>query len=1028
MATSLLTIGAIGRINQMVRVRRWLPCAFMITSLLSMAMIVSIMIKQQAPKVFLDFEQDESIGNRPYEMEWSNRKETRQPTITFYNLSGWHMELQGDAVAAFRPSRSQNVWNRAVGKLTYLGNGDQNSQPRVILFPGEPIPIPNGSDCVEMWIYGNRWDWENPPDTPPVRIYVHLSDDEGEIQRILVDGVRWKEWWLLHRKLPTLPNGSRFSALEVEGGWQHEERTLFIDSVAFFEEALPSLDFPARPKRNLTPLQGQSPGMNTGPGCLEFPIREETILPVNIEGGFRTELVREGEAYILRYIGNDCELVYNFDPRQGLSGIGASINGEPIGQLLFGGGVKFAGEGNEGELIRSELHDDVIVATYATGVTYRVRLWQKSLVMDVSHNNTGLSAGGEATELSFGEIRGAQEPRAIYVPFITYGSSNPVVLMGLAGGDLHYFASIWLDWYRSGGSEPYAFPNGEITPTGVRINGGVRYNPKTDGKRNDLFERFFVTVSPTFEEVLPVISNPVGVNARMAIDRLWQESWGPQDYEREIERSRKLRAYGIVELIQCNHEITWRDGGESFTLRTRAAPGKGGDEALQGYLAQQKSMGWFAGLYTNYCDFAPVNEYWNSDYVQRTSDGNWRPAWPRCWALKPVAAAIFEERLAPIIKSKFHPDGAQVSAYTDVHTAVAPWNYCDYDSRVPGAGTFAQTFYCYGELLRRDSRTYGGPVFSEGTYQWLYAGLTDGNYGLTYNGRPIAREPLIPTFFLREIHTKECEIGMAWTDWFLQGIADWQLDTDVAIDRFLLHEIAYGTNGWLVEEKFGMERVCRSYYMLQRLQSRYGLLQPTEVSYWDGNELVSTSEAIAMDLPTKRRQLQVSYPNGLRIWANDWVGGDGPESIWPVRLGDITYEIPPAGWLAVQGSSFVTFSAIVEGHKVDFLRDIDAIKGEEPLMYVDGRGNLTEFPEVKAKGAIAVRLVNQSKVEVIDISGGDGFGLNHPFGVKGIPIKCDVFDIQGNALGTTEIQQEQHYHWIVTRPDGHLYLISFSGG
>jgi len=1017
----------IERINQMARVRRWLPYA-LITSLLLTAMVVISMTKQLPPRVYLDFEQDEPVGNRPYEMGWANRQEARCPTITFYNLSGWRMELQGDAIATFRPSRSQNIWNRAVGKLTYRGNGDGNSQPRVLLFPAEPIPIPNGSDCVEMWAYGNRWDWENPPDTPPVRIYVHLSDDEGEIQRILVDGVRWKEWWLLHRKLPTVAKGCHLSALEVEGGWQSEERTLFFDRVVFYEEALPALELPSRPKRNLTLLQGQSPGMNTGPGCLEFPIREETILPINIEWEFRTEVAREGGGYLLRYIGNDCELLYRFDPSQGLSGIGASIGGEPIGQLLFGGGVKFAGEGNEGELILSELRDGVIVVTYANGVAYQMRLWQKSLVIDVSYDNTDLSARGEATELSFGEIRGAQEPRTIYVPFITYGGSNPVVLMGVAGGGQHYFASIWLDWYRSGGSEPYAYPNGELTSTGVRINGGVRYNPKTDGKRNDLFERVFVTVSPTFEEVLPVIPNPVGFNARLAIDKLWQESWGPEDYGREIERSRTLRAYGIAELIQCNHEITWRDGGESFTLRTRAAPGKGGDEALQKHLAHQKSMGWYAGLYTNYCDFAPVNEYWNSDYVQRVSDGNWRSAWPRCWALKPPAAVMFEERLAPIIKGKFHPDGVQVSAYTDVHTAVAPWNYCDYDSRVPGAGTFAQTFYCYGELLRRDSRIYEGPVFSEGTYQWLYAGLADGNYGLTYNGRPIARESLLPTFFLREIHSKECEIGMAWTDWFLQGIADWQLDTDAAIDRFLLHEIAYGTNGWLVEEKFGMQRVCRSYYMLQRLQSRYGLLQPTEISYWNGDELVSTSEAIVMDLPTKRRQMYISYPNGLRIWINDWTGGSGPESIWPVQLDGITYEIPPAGWLAVQGSSFVTFSAMVEGRKVDYLRDIGELRGQGPLMYIDGRGNLTEFPEVKAKGAIAVRLVSQSQVEVIDISKGDGFGLNHPFGVEGIAVKCDVFDIQGNALGTTEIQEGQDYCWINSKPDGHLYLISYSSG
>ena len=70
-------------------------------------------------------------------------------------------------------------------------------------------------------------------------------------------------------------------------------------------------------------------------------------------------------------------------------------------------------------------------------------------------------------------------------------------------------------------------------------------------------------------------------------------------------------------------------------------------------------------------------------------------------------------------------------SYTDVHTAVQPWSYCDFDARVPGAGTFAATFYAYGQLLRNDQQVYG-PTQSEGTYQWLYAGLTSGSYGWVY--------------------------------------------------------------------------------------------------------------------------------------------------------------------------------------------------------------------------------------------------------------------------------------------------------
>lgn len=1007
-------------------------------------LILASGVVAMAQQVVNEFDPNEKVGQRPYEMEWANREEPRAPTITFSDLCGWRMEVSGYAVATFRPSQEQNVWNRPIGKLTYRGSGDAKSQPRILLFPPKPIPIPEGSDCVEAWIYGNRWGWENPPDTPPVQIFVHLRDERGQVQRVHLTTVNWKEWWLAHRRLFPLPQSGRtkgweFVALEIAGGWQSQDRTLYFDSLTFYPEPLPQLKFPARPKRNLTLFEGQPQGLNTGKGKLEFPTREETILPINLTKQFRTEVRREGKTFSFRYKGSDAEIVYRFDPTQGLSGIQAFVNGEPLGQLMAGGRVRFADGKTEGKLLHAELRNGVVTARYENEVTYRLRLWQKSLVIDAFCRNERKAPDAEAIALDFGEIRPPSSRFThyallpIYVPFITYGGgSNPVVAMvkQRAQGKRQAFVSIWLDWYRSNGSEPYAFPDGQPTATGLRINGGIRYNPKTDGKRNDLFERVFATVSPNFEEVLPVIPNPRGLHAHLAIDRLWQESWGPGNYEQEMERSRKLRTYGIVKLIQCNHEITWRDSGESFTLRTKAAPGKGGDEGLQRYLAHQKSLGWFAGLYTNYCDFAPVNEHWNPDYVQRMSDGNWRGAWPRCYALKPAAAVMFHERLAPIIRRKFHPDGKQISAYTDVHTAVAPWGYCDYDARVPGAGTFAQTFYCYGELLRNDSRIYGGPIFSEGTFQWLYAGLADGNYGLTYNGRPIAREPLLPIFYLREIHTKECDIGMAWTDWFLQGVPDWQKDVDNAIDRFLLHTIAYGTIGWLVEERFGMERVCRSYYMLQRLQARYGLQPPKQIAYWDGKKLVSVSEAIANDLPKTRRQIFIAYPNGLKVWLNDWDAGRGAwdEAIWQVRANGKVYEIPPAGWLAAHGKGFLTFSALVDGHKVDYLRDVKGYGDEPPLLFADGRGHLTRFGEVATKGAIAIRHIGKSQLEVLDISHTGEFGLQQPLGVKGVPVRCEAFDIEGKSLGEAEIRLTPDYAWVIGKPDGHRYVVTMGRG
>lgn len=479
-----------------------------------------------------------------------------------------------------------------------------------------------------------------------------------------------------------------------------------------------------------------------------------------------------------------------------------------------------------------------------------------------------------------------------------------------------------------------------------------------------------------------------------------------------MKRSRMLRAYGIEKLIQCNHEIAWRDGGESFTLRTRAAPKKGGDPALQRYVAHQRSLGWLAGLYSNYTDYAPVNEFWSPDGVQRSPDGQWRTAWPRCYAEKPLKAVEFDAQLAPQIKTKFRPS----SAYTDVHTAVAPWSYTDYDARVPGAGTFAQTFYAYGELLRNDSRVYDGPIFSEGTYHWLYAGLADGNYAIAYDGRPLAKEPLLPVFDLYQIHTRECDIGMGWTANFCDAIPEWRKpeNLDHAIDRFLLHTLAYGHIGWLVEEEHGLDRMCRSYYMLQQVQARYGLAKPTRIAYWDGTKLVNVSEALIGDLPRIRRQLYVEYPGGLELWLNDH-----PSENWelfgvppsgdqvPSRPAAATYRrpspasartpnlvLPPAGWAAfTKDRELFSFSAMASPNRADYLRS-------PTYLYVDGRGKWFDAPEAGSNGALAVRPSGKHQLEIIRISGDGAFVIRRPYHTRGKCLATTAFDVEGKSLGT----------------------------
>ena len=513
-----------------------------------------------------------------------------------------------------------------------------------------------------------------------------------------------------------------------------------------------------------------------------------------------------------------------------------------------------------------------------------------------------------------------------------------------------------------------------------------------------------MTFSPVFEETLATIANPPAKRGKEAATRLWQESWGPADYKKEHERSRKLRAYGIEMLTQCNHEITWRDGGESFTFREAAAPGKGGDEALQKYVAAQRSLGWRSGLYTNYTDFAPVNAFWDTDRVMRRSDNNLVTAWARCYSPKALFAVEVDRKLAPLIQKKFGTN----AAYTDVHTSVSPWDRTDYDARVPGAGTFAATFYAYGELLLHDQDVYDNHCWSEGNHQWLYAGLCTGNYGLTYSSLRLWQYPYLPHFDLLKMHPLTVDIGVPWTGQFFTGKEGWQKPENIvtSIDQFLAATIAYGHIGWLVEEAHGMRQTCRSYYMLQPLQSRYAMLKPQEIRYGDERGLVSSSEAF-LSGAWKKSKLFILYPNGLRLWVN----GNAEES-WQVEYDGAAHNLPPFGWLALGTDGFYECSESLNGKRYDRASASDGV-------FLDGRGTWRAFDGIETSGSVAVRRAKEGNgLSVITVEAVDRLLITRPehtFAAYDLRTTIDAvsqagaivvraFDQTGKELGETDVR------------------------
>jgi len=244
--------------------------------------------------------------------------------------------------------------------------------------------------------------------------------------------------------------------------------------------------------------------------------------------------------------------------------------------------------------------------------------------------------------------------------------------------------------------------------------------------------------------------------------------------------------------------------------------------------------------------------------------------------------------------------------------------------------------------------------------------------GLTAPRRPITKEPLLPVFDLNQIHTRECDIGMGWTSSFCDAIPNWRdpQNLDNAIDRFLLYTLAYGHIGWLVEEEFGIERTCRSYYMLQQVQARYGLKAPSRLAYWDGTKFLTVSEAVVSDAADDQRQLYVEYPDGLHLWFNDH-----PTDDWRVRVGSQDVVLPPTGWAAWESDdSLFSYSAVRAGGKADYLRCA-------AYTYLDGRGQWFSTPEGGSDGALAISPLSPRSLQVIRISGKEPFVIRRPYGV-----------------------------------------------
>ncbi|MDX9880598.1 MAG: hypothetical protein RBS73_00940 [Prolixibacteraceae bacterium] len=888
-----------------------------------------------------------------------NRKRHPGLSVIFDKRDEWIL-AQSDGIKA--SAVIQDKLPLFPNKYTELSviSEDQSGNGFVKMLLKEPVTIDKPYNSFDLWIGGDYFAWAAAwwPPKPHVNTFVIFEDHTGETFEVEAGKILWEFWGLLHvrfdEKSFTWTGGGnddkkadyplRFKGFTISDIPKNQRYTLTFDSMNFYDDNMELPEF----KTNL-----DNPGFPTTPLTILPAIKTECVNTVQEKNGGKKS---SGKIYLLKSSGGSDAIVYSYIPRSGgLADIEVTANDQSFG-IADGSDMRFFFNGKEYDqsaidiqLLSAEIHDDAVDTRWKASkddvsVEYgiKVMIKGKSLVVDLESENAVV------TKMDVGTVQGLNRGKMIIVPYISMGDNGGYVYVGYNDS---IFVSEFFDWYVSNASELYGSP---VDPekndnSALRINGGAIYKPLTDGSYNPVRERIFITVSSDFEEILPSIPNPKARNLDV-LKKYMHTHWGSRSTDRMDKHTATMKRFkflGIDHAAITLHEDIWSgaslsktgQGPEEYTMTDQAPPDMpGGEQAIMNWVKTGKELGYYVGPYNNYTDYSPVGEAWKNKFATRLSDRRFQNAWAPCYNIKPRKAVDMQAYYSrkQVVKYGFNTD------YNDVHTAVPPWFYVDYQAGIPGSGMFKTTFYSYGKLLRDDQEVFNGPVISEGGVHWMYAGLLDGSYGQIRNGTvKIGKQPLLVNFDLRKMHPLQSDVALGYGE-TLDG------------DRYkgLAYTIAYGHSGFLPTDPSGIW-ASQYYHILEQLQSRYVGVEADQILYgtMDGR-LVDINEAITGD-HLKNLRLYVCYVNGLEIYVN------GDTSVeWEVTSGEQKFRLGKNSWVARQGSDFLTWSTFENGRRKTYVKSPE-------YLYVDPGGEPEDFGFAKTASNFVIKYDSPEKIRLI---------------------------------------------------------------
>lgn len=676
-------------------------------------------------------------------------------------------------------------------------------------------------------------------------------------------------------------------------------------------------------------------------------VNQPTMYP-SINEEVETSIRKEGISYVFESRSVSAVLNFVYTP---IDGTFADIelefnNNEPILPAEDGGvSVEMGGsiwladsEEIERHFVSCDQIGDTLEARWQwklgeeqANFLYRLRISGKTLVVEIEGGN------GKGTGLTLGRVSGAMHPRLIAIPYFNLGDNYPHILCSSG-----YFLSSFVDWHYSGATALHA-PSSEDAHRLLQLNGGCSYASQADGKRNGFQERWMLTASTQFDEVLPTLSIPATGQSETLSEYAWYNIRhivsSEESYVELYENMRILKLMGIDNLLLNHPSETWHDEDSNASLTLSGAEAKGGDDALSEYLEAIADLGYKTSLQTNYRHIATSNPLWNPELASQLSDGSPAPTGPDQYLLKQTEALSMAPDHARAILEKYKCDALYISE----HAEVPPWEFNDFSPNAAAASRLlAASHPLQQSILSSQAET--GLAIGAGGNHWLYAGLLNGYLARIVGADPSRMPPLVD-FDLHNLHPIQTDAGVGTIgQYFAKEIPQNEKHSRSAfIDRYLAATVAFGHACLLPDLlEWGVATTIKSYFMLQELQKNYLRVPVSSIEYHHNGQLLTTNDALLSGGFTQG-QLKIVYTNGLEIHVNL-----GWEETWDILRGDITYTLPPGSFCAWNDQGLLVYSAATDSGRIDYAYC-------EDYLFIDTRGQQLQFGPVQLNGAAVIK-------------------------------------------------------------------------